>query len=110
MTALQTIKAELKAFTELQEQLKSTGATDDGPGVAFHRVLGRAIEGEDYLPRTVEDWSLCADESGKTDSAVAAAKLTKAADKIRKMIQRTQIGKSAELKRFLKNYCWRINW
>lgn len=99
--SLQKIKDAIHKFEELQEELSESGASDTEPDTVFQTVLVLAVKGMDYLPKTVDDWQLY------EGSSKAAAKLTRAADKIRKLIQATMIKESAELQRYIKDYCWR---
>jgi hypothetical protein len=107
MGKVDEIKLAVREFEDLQDKFDDFGAADTEPETVFQLVLKRAFQGKDYLPKDARSWQLYADSPG-VDAAAKA--LTLAADKIRKMIQKTTIGEAARLEEHLVDYCWRVNW
>lgn len=104
---LAAVKGAVKQFENVQWQYSGHGAQDTEPDGVFQGILWRIIEGEDAeIPQTGEGWALYA---SSMDCSEAAAALHAAALGVVQAIFACPIGKSAAVRKYIKNYCWRYN-
>ena len=102
------IKDAVKAFSDVQHRYARYGARDTEPDAVFQSLLVRAALGKPV--ETVLDgkaWQLF---TSSMNCNTAAKALNKAARKAVDLVQACPLGESAELKEYLKAYCWRIDW
>ncbi len=104
------LKHLIDAFEKVQTEMSDFGATDTEPDGVFQQLLVRACKGlMPLIPLTVQGWELYSDP-GAPD---AVDKLTDAArpciDFLSK-IDDLPHGSAKEIKSYLRDYCWRVEW
>ena len=102
------IKEAVKTFSDVQRKYARYGARDTEPDAVFQSLLVRAALGKPV--ETALDgkaWQLF---TSSMNCNAAAKALSKAARKAVELIQRCPLGESADVKEYIKAFCWRIDW
>lgn len=106
---LTKILLSIKGFEILQDTYSIYGACDTEPCYVFQNCIARAAMGEEaHIPSDAHGWQLFTNEH-RPDPAQAASELSNKALEVVELIGQTTIAESAELKKFLSKYCWRVN-
>lgn len=98
------INSAVKRFEAVQHEYSDHGACDTEPCAVFRKILRKAVQGETVnIPTTGHSWELY---STTMDCTAASAALFQAAKVVVDAIQSCPIGESAEVQKYVKNYCW----
>lgn len=107
-----SVRNACKEFEAVQARYRDTGANDSEPDYVFQHLLLEALKGKrPVCPEDNRGWNLyspeCAAEEIRIEAAVKA--LSAAASIAIKCVEQTRVYELKELKRLIKNYCWRFN-
>lgn len=105
---LELVKDAVKTFSDVQDRYTKYGARDTEPGAVFQSLLVRAALAKPV--QTALDgrgWQLF---TSSMNCNAAAKALSRAARTAVDLIRGCPLGESVELCRYLKDYCWRIDW
>lgn len=106
-THLDAVKTAIRNFEAAQVKYREYGAHDSEPDGVFQGILWKVINGEDAkIPQTGDGWELY---DNSMDCREAAAALHLAALGAVQTIFACPIGESKELRKYIKDYCWRYN-
>jgi hypothetical protein len=106
-TVVTQLRAAVRNFEAVQRQYCQYGASDTEPDGVFQGLLTRAAKGTTVrVPTSAGAWELYA---SSMDCTTAAAALHQAAQAAVDIIQNCPLGQSAELKKYLRDYCWRYS-
>lgn len=101
---LAQLKLAIRRFETVQNEQSSYGAQDTEPCAVFRSILRKAVRGEQVdIPTTGHGWELYA---SSMDCSSAAIALFQAARAVVEAIQDCPIGQSAEVQKYVKDYCW----
>jgi len=108
LSQLDKIKAGVKEFEAAQLKYRNYGAQDTEPDGVFQSLMVRAFCGKKpQVPFDGGGWELF---DSSMDCTCAAHALHNAARKVVDLIQKCPLGESGGVKKYLKGYCWRIDW
>jgi hypothetical protein len=108
MTSLNKLEHAVRAFEKLQEKYQKLGADDTEPDAVFQVLLVKAMKGKKpFAPTAPDKWQLY---SGKAGAKAAAEKMATAANDCIAVIEAVPIGESGEVREWLEDYCWRVDW
>lgn len=108
MTYLENLEQLVDDFEKLQDKYSNVGASDTEPDYYFQRLLIQAFNGVPTHPGdNPDDWELYHDHPLASKAAIS---LKHQAAKCIEHIKSVPIGESREIRKFLKEYCWRIYW
>ena len=103
---VEQVRLAVKKFEQAQEDCRRYGARDTEPDSIFQVFLSRAANGlRPATPAGVVGWELYGSMNG---SASAAARLTAAAESVRRAVESCPVGDHANLMLYVNAYCWRV--
>lgn len=101
------VKAAVKNFEAAQAKYRDYGAYDTEPDGIFQGILWKVINDEDTdIPMSGAGWELYANSM---DCQEAADALHLACLAVVQQIFACPMGARRELRKYLKDYCWRYN-
>lgn len=104
---LQAVKKAIKNFEATQSKYSEFGAHDTEPDGVFQGILWRVIHDKDAkIPQTGDGWDLF---DSSMDCTEAAAALHLAALGAVQAIFACPMGEGREVRKYIKDYCWRCN-
>jgi len=104
--SIEQVREAVKEFESVQQKYADFGAWDTEPDGVFQVLLKRAfVKGECKVPRSSSAWQLY---TSSMDCTEAGEALGDACQRVVDLVVRTPLSERAELKRYLKGYCWRV--
>lgn len=102
ISLLDQLKTAIRQFETVQHTYSSFGAQDTEPNAVFASIMRKAARGIDVtVPSTGEVWDLYA---STMDCSQAAEALHQAATAAVEVIRECPLGKSAELREYIKGW------
>ena len=112
MTATESVvdrlKAEVKKFEQLQRRFSAWGASDTEPDGVFQVKMVRAFKGKKpQVPLNGNEWDLY---DSSMDCTYPTVELSKQLRVILDIIEGCTLRDSHEVEKYLRDYCWRVDW
>jgi len=106
MASVDSVKAAIRKFEELQDSLRKYGAGDTEPDMVFQYTLWTYWQtGKADFPVSGEDWMLF---TRTRRCGNAARRLTAQLRKVLRCIDRCPLGARTAVGNYLCTYCWRM--